>query len=191
MPSLIIDIISAVEYNVPLAFDDIYTNEIQRTKMEQTTKNKLNICVSSFAETEALGMALGKRLMPGDVIALHGELGAGKTTLVRGIARGLDIEPRLVHSPTFILLHAYEGPRLTLYHFDAYRLDNDSSFEELGFEEFIEGGNVAVIEWAERIPALLPKQKLEIYLEITGENSRKIMLNASFGKEYLLDLKKT
>ena len=154
--------------------------------------DQVTIATKSSEETEKLGSALGKLLAPGNVLALYGGLGAGKTTLIRGIAVGMGIEPRAVHSPTFVLLHFYKGEKLTLCHFDAYRLDNNSSFEELGFEEFIEGENVAVIEWADQILNLLPKKRLDIYIEITGENSRLIKFQPAPGTEHLVNnLKKT
>ncbi len=104
----------------------------------------------SPAETEALGEQWGRTAQPGLVIGLSGELGAGKTQLVRGLARGLGI-PSRVHSPTFTLVNIYTGGRLTLYHLDLYRLDSPQQISDAGLEEFLEPEGVTVIEWAERL----------------------------------------
>jgi tRNA threonylcarbamoyladenosine biosynthesis protein TsaE len=104
---------------------------------------------NSPAETEALGEAWGRAAQHGLVIALCGELGAGKTLLVRGIARGLDIPVR-VHSPTFTLLNIYPGGRLTLFHLDLYRLQTREEISVAGLEDYFKPDGVAVIEWADR-----------------------------------------
>lgn len=117
----------------------------------------------SVTETESLGERLGGCLRAGDVLALTGDLGAGKTTLVRGIARGLGC-PEPVSSPTFVLMHVYEG-RLALYHFDAWRLSGPEDLLGIGAEEYLEGEGVAVVEWSERAEGILPSQRLEIRLE--------------------------
>jgi tRNA threonylcarbamoyladenosine biosynthesis protein TsaE len=103
----------------------------------------------SAAETEALGEAWGRAAMSGWVIALVGDLGAGKTQLVKGIARGLGITTR-VHSPTFTLVNIYSGGRLALYHLDLYRLETREQIIAAGLEEYLSPAGVAVIEWAER-----------------------------------------
>jgi len=132
--------------------------------------------VGSEAEMERLGEELGKRLWPGAVLALNGPLGAGKTTLARGIARGLDADPDEVRSPTFTLIHQYPG-RFPLYHIDAYRLQDLEEWENLGPEEYLEGGGVTVVEWAEKVMSRLPGELLEI--EIAGAGlggGRQVML---------------
>jgi tRNA threonylcarbamoyladenosine biosynthesis protein TsaE len=103
----------------------------------------------SPAETEALGEAWGREARRGLVIALSGDLGAGKTQLVKGIARGLGITTR-VHSPTFTLVNVYNGGRLTLFHLDLYRLETKEQILSAGIEEYLRPDGVAVIEWAER-----------------------------------------
>src|SRR5438105_1980879 len=103
----------------------------------------------SPAETEALGEAWGRAATRGLVIALSGDLGAGKTQLVKGLARGLGITAR-VHSPTFSLVNVYTGGRLTLFHLDLYRLDTREQMSAAGLEEYFEPAGVTVIEWAER-----------------------------------------
>lgn len=108
----------------------------------------------------ALGEELGKRLRPGDVIALFGDLGAGKTTLTKGIAAGMGL-PSDVHSPTFTLIHEHPGP-VPLYHVDLYRLSTEEEVERIGIDEYIYGNGVTVIEWADRMRSLLPTDRLDI-----------------------------
>jgi tRNA threonylcarbamoyladenosine biosynthesis protein TsaE len=130
----------------------------------------------SREETIAFGRELGRRLGPGDVVALHGPLGSGKTTLTKGIAEGLDVpEPRWVTSPTYVLVHEYEG-RLLLYHLDAYRLTGPADAEALGSDEMFYGDGVCVVEWPERILAALPEERLDVRLEIAGDDERRILL---------------
>ena len=107
-------------------------------------------CIShSASETEALGESWGHQAQAGLVIGLCGDLGAGKTSLVKGLARGLGILQR-VHSPTFALIHVYQGGRLTLFHLDLYRLQSRHEIFEAGLEEFLQPQGVTVIEWADR-----------------------------------------
>lgn len=110
--------------------------------------SSLTLRSRSVEETRHLGEALGGLLAAGDVILLTGELGAGKTALTQGIARGLGV-PGIVNSPTFTLLKEYQG-RLPLYHFDLYRIEDPAELEELGFAEYFFGDGVSVVEWAER-----------------------------------------
>lgn len=126
--------------------------------------------------TQRLGTLIGRLAQKGDVLLLHGDLGAGKTTLTQGIARGLDIDDRIT-SPTFSLLHEYEG-RLPLFHFDLYRLDA-SDFSQLGFEEIWEDGQgVVVIEWPERLGPHAPTDHLDITLTLQ-EDGRLATLTAT------------
>ncbi len=132
----------------------------------------------SPAETQSLGEAWGRTAQPGWVIALSGELGAGKTQLVKGVARGLGIAAR-VHSPTFTLVNEYSGGRLRLFHLDLYRLETREQILSAGLEEFLPPDGVAVIEWAERLEA--GNWKLEagekfvrVKIEIAGETERRI-----------------
>ncbi len=120
-------------------------------------------------ETEMLGEQIGRALKPGTVVALIGELGAGKTTLTKGIARGLGVTD-LVHSPTFTLIHEHKG-RIPVYHFDLYRLETQGEMEDIGYEGYFYGDGVAVIEWAEKIPAIIPEDRLEI--RISEDDSRR------------------
>lgn len=136
------------------------------------------LATHSADETERLGASIGTRLRGGDVIALTGDLGAGKTCLTRGIARGMGIDPDVVSSPTFVLIHQYAAPPGCgdlpgpLVHIDLYRLDSPDEFEDIGGEEAFSNDTVCVIEWAERIDALLPDSTLRIAIRLTGEESR-------------------
>ncbi len=133
-------------------------------------------------ETLQLGEKLAKRLRKGDIVCLQGELGAGKTTFIKGVAKGLKIAPEKVNSPTFVLMNAYHG-RLPLYHFDLYRLETTGEIGAIGYEEFLYGDGVSVIEWAERLGALTPKEYLRVELKHKGENERSIKVSA-VGKKY-------
>ena len=109
----------------------------------------------SPAETFAFGAQIAATLHSGAVLALCGDLGAGKTQFVKGLAAGLGI-PTEVTSPTFTLLHEYTGGRLPLFHFDCYRLASDDELLRLGFDDYLDAGGVLAIEWAEKFPTLLP-----------------------------------
>jgi tRNA threonylcarbamoyladenosine biosynthesis protein TsaE len=132
----------------------------------------LNFELPDPAATTALGHRLGRLLFPGSVVALTGPLGAGKTYLVRAIAEGLEIaDSRAVSSPTFVLIQEYSA-RLPIYHFDAYRLQSETEFFDLGAHEYFAGSGVCLIEWADRVPGCLPAEYLRIELTVTGETSR-------------------
>jgi len=135
----------------------------------------------SPAETESLGEQFGRAAQRGLVIALSGELGAGKTQFVKGLARGLGIAAR-VHSPTFTLVNEYGGGRLKLFHLDLYRLETPAQLASAGIEEFLEPEGVAVIEWAERLLGKHRTSNIEhptsnvrkVEIEIVNETERKI-----------------
>lgn len=112
--------------------------------------------------TEAFGSWLAGKIEPGDVVLLFGDLGAGKTTLARGVARGLGFQGR-VTSPTFTLVHEYDG-RIPMYHFDLYRLQEPDDVWEIGWQEYLRGMGVVLIEWPERLEHLLPREALSIFL---------------------------
>ena len=113
-------------------------------------------------------------MFPGAVVALIGPLGAGKTHLARAIAVGLGIaNPNVVNSPTFVLIQEYDA-RLPIFHFDAYRLTTEADFLDLGVHEYYERGGVCLIEWADKVPAALPKERLEVHIAITGAESRRV-----------------
>ena len=127
-------------------------------------------------ETIKLGERLAKHLKNGDVIALIGELGSGKTTLVKGIAKGLGVKnPRYVNSPSFVIIKEYQG-KIGLYHFDVFRLNSAGDLDSTGYEEYFYGDGVCVIEWADKIKKLLPKRYLEVKISIIEGSKREIEL---------------
>jgi tRNA threonylcarbamoyladenosine biosynthesis protein TsaE len=139
----------------------------------------MDVSLPDLNTTLALGRCLGTLLAAGDVLALCGPLGAGKTHLVRAVAEGLGLaESWRVCSPTFVLLHVYNG-RLPIYHFDAYRLGAPAEFEDLGAAEYLEGDGVCLIEWADRVINCLPADHLHIQLDLTGPTSRLITIEGT------------
>ena len=136
-------------------------------------------CIShSPEETEALGERLARDLGPGSVIALRGGLGAGKTCLVKGIARTLGINETIT-SPTYTIVSEYTGGTYPLYHIDAYRLNGDEDFAQTGAEELIESrSGISVIEWSERIPRSIPSGAITVEIAISGPNSRLFTIQA-------------
>ena len=128
--------------------------------------SKHQIVSNSAEETELIGERLASLLEAGDVLTLEGELGAGKTTFTKGIAKGLGIK-RTVNSPTFTIVKEYEG-RLPLYHMDVYRLEY--SDEDIGFDEYFNGDGVSVVEWAQFIEDYLPIDRLDIRIKYNGDS---------------------
>ena len=128
-------------------------------------------------ETLAIGETLGQLLRGGEVLSLVGELGAGKTLFVKGLARGLGIDPRRVTSPTFVLHQIYEG-RLPLHHLDLYRLQSAAEFDDLGIADHLGTEAVLAVEWGDRLGPVLPPERLTIHLEPQGEEGRRIGLRA-------------
>lgn len=128
-------------------------------------------------ETLRIGRIIGEQLLAGDIVALTGELGAGKTCLTQGIARGLGVpEQYFITSPTFTLINEYPG-RLPLYHFDLYRLQGGMDMEGLGCEEYLFGKGVSVIEWAEKARDILPDESISISLTYLDENERHLSIS--------------
>ena len=129
--------------------------------------------------THALGIQLAERAQPGDVMALHGDLGAGKTHLVKGIGDGLGYDPAEIRSPTFTLVHTYESGRLPLYHIDAYRVGDPAELYELGADTYLYGDGLCCIEWPSRMGELLPDTALHLQLTHENRTTRRISrLNA-------------
>ncbi|HMD55491.1 MAG TPA: tRNA (adenosine(37)-N6)-threonylcarbamoyltransferase complex ATPase subunit type 1 TsaE, partial [Phycisphaerae bacterium] len=131
----------------------------------------------NIEETLNLGRSIGRMAEPGQCIALDGPLGVGKTQLVRGIAVGAKAaDPSIVNSPTYVLLNVYEPAQdeeaKTVFHLDAYRVRDSAQFAAIGFDELLEQGGVVVLEWASRVPDLLPEDHLQITGEIIDENNR-------------------
>ncbi len=128
----------------------------------------------TIESTIKLGRKLSNTLSKGDVIALYGDLGSGKTTFTKGIGEGLGVkDPRHINSPTFVLIKEYQG-RLPIYHIDLYRLDNLQDIEDIAIEEYIYGDGVAIIEWAEKINRLLPKKHIAVKFKVKGQTERDI-----------------
>ena len=119
-------------------------------------------------ETQEIGVRIGRQLNPGDVVALIGDLGVGKTCLTQGIARGAGVcQDETVNSPSYILINEYEG-KIPIYHIDLYRLEQIEDIIALGLEEYLEGDGICVIEWADRMGELLPESHIQV--TITGED---------------------
>lgn len=128
-------------------------------------------------ETIAAGRQLAKDLVPGQMVVLRGDLGAGKTTLVKGIAEAFHAAPQQeVTSPTFTLVHEYRGPEVTLFHIDLYRIDTDRELATLGIDDLrAEPGSVVLVEWGEKFESIRSQGNGEISIQTTGENARKIV----------------
>ncbi|HUM05946.1 MAG TPA: tRNA (adenosine(37)-N6)-threonylcarbamoyltransferase complex ATPase subunit type 1 TsaE [Terriglobales bacterium] len=140
----------------------------------------------SPAETIAFGRTLAADLHPPLLILLRGDLGAGKTTLVKGIAEGFRAaEANDVTSPTFTLVHEYRGLAVTLYHIDLYRVDTQRDLETLGLDDLMNPDSILLIEWGEKFPRFLRERNLEIALQRVGENDRRIELSEEQGSELI------
>jgi tRNA threonylcarbamoyladenosine biosynthesis protein TsaE len=137
----------------------------------------MNLDAPNEAVTSQLGRTLAAALRPGDVVALNGDLGVGKTRLVQAVAEALGYSDQLVNSPTFVLIQEYDGP-LPLYHVDAYRLKDSDEFLDIGGDEVLHGDRATLIEWADRIADVLPRDHLRIDITATGETSRRFVLSA-------------
>ena len=133
-------------------------------------------------QTRKWAAQLARALQPNDVLALIGEIGCGKTTFVQGIAQGLQVPKLSVGSPSFVLVREYRG-KIPLYHADLFRLERLPEAATVGLEEYYEGEGVTVIEWANRIPQVLPEEFLEIQFEVTDPRTRKILI-VPHGKRY-------
>jgi tRNA threonylcarbamoyladenosine biosynthesis protein TsaE len=132
---------------------------------------------TSESDTRRLGEAIADLLPAGTTVALIGTLGAGKTRLVQAIAQGCGIAAENVVSPTFVLCQEYHGER-TLYHMDAYRLQDDDEFLQLGPEEYFESDGITLLEWADRVADCLPPERLEVHIEVVGDTSREFRFSA-------------
>ena len=158
-----------------------------------TKRESMDILVTDAEETIKLGEIIGKSLEPGSIIALRGGLGAGKTVLVKGIARGLGIEDEPV-SPTFVIMNAYEG-RIPLYHFDLYRISGADELLGIGSDEFLFGEGVSAVEWAERVREIFPEYTIYIDIKIPDpeggvpETTREIRIEGK--KEWLSSFRST
>ena len=133
-----------------------------------------NLVSDSPESTTAAGEVLGARLGPGDVVALTGELGAGKTCFVQGLARGLGVITPAT-SPTFVLVNEYRG-RLPVHHVDVYRTQSLTELLDMGFDELLGGNGVTVVEWADRCEALLPPRTIRVHIDGVGDEPRRITI---------------
>lgn len=132
----------------------------------------------SAEDTHRLGEELAQWVSPGDVISLIGELGAGKTHLVKGIVAGLGVPSEAANSPTFVVIQEYDG-RIPVCHIDAYRLRDVDEFLELGADEILASDAVCLIEWADRVEDVLPRDRLDVRIETTGETTRRFTFAAT------------
>ena len=152
-----------------------------------------NIQLNNTDETLKLGEIIGKSLNPGSIIALVGDLGAGKTVLVKGIAKGLGVDEE-PNSPTFVIMNSYEG-RMPLYHFDLYRLSDEDELVGIGYEEYFFGDGVTAVEWADRVQDIFPEHAIRIEITIPesdSENSETIRdIRIEGANEWLLSFKNT
>lgn len=137
---------------------------------------------SSVQETEALGRALAQHLTPGTVVAFTGDLGAGKTAFVRGMAQGLGIAQR-VTSPTFTIVNEYEGGRLPLFHFDMYRLGSADDLFDIGWEDFLRRGGVCAVEWSETVQEALDADTIYVDIRRGAEDNQRVLTIRGPGSE--------
>lgn len=145
----------------------------------------MEFIVDSVEKTMNIGKQIGSLVNKGDILCLTGDLGTGKTHISKGIAEGLEITDHIT-SPTFNIVNEYHSGRITLYHFDVYRVNDPDEIESIGFDEYIFGEGVSLIEWANYIEELIPEEYIHIKIEKLpemGENFRKITLNG-FGDRY-------
>ncbi len=151
--------------------------------MTSSLKHKVVIQTKRVSETIRIGKTIGGYLLPGDVVALVGELGAGKTQFIKGLAAGAGIgNPTYISSPSFTLINEYPG-KIPLYHVDLFRLEREKEAEELGLEEYFQSGGITAIEWADKIPSLLPTKNLLIRIAYVGKNTRSLEIIGK-GKRY-------
>lgn len=142
----------------------------------------MELFLPTAAETARLGKILGSLAKDGDVFCLSGDLGAGKTSMSKGIAAALGVAEEDVNSPTFAIMNVYQGSSMEIRHFDLYRLNRPEELEDIGFDEYCGGDGLTLIEWAELFPEQLPEEYLQINILHEG-NGRKAVLEAK-GKRY-------
>lgn len=149
--------------------------------MTLNLKHKIVVHTRSASETVRIGKTIGNRLLPGDIVALVGELGAGKTQFVKGLAVGMG-NPAHISSPSFTLINEYPG-EIPFYHIDLFRLGKEKEAEELGLDDYFCGKGITVIEWADKIPSLLPEEILFVFIAYIDKNIRSLEI-AGKGKRY-------
>jgi tRNA threonylcarbamoyladenosine biosynthesis protein TsaE len=152
--------------------------------MTSNLRHKIVIQTGSASETTRIGKSVGNQLLPGDVVALAGELGAGKTQFIKGLAAGVGIEnSTYISSPSFTLIHEYPG-KMPFYHVDLFRLGREKEAEELGLEVYFQGSGITAVEWADKIPSLLPDEILFVSIAYIDKNIRSLEITGK-GKRYL------
>ena len=139
---------------------------------EKISRANTLIDSKSPRDTQIIGAKIGKSLNPGDILALYGELGAGKTCFVKGLAQGLKISTE-VKSPSFSIINEYPGD-IPLIHMDFYRITKAIELEDLGWMEYLDADAIVVVEWAERIRNLLPSRRIDVYFQILNETARRL-----------------
>lgn len=138
----------------------------------------------SYRDTLKIGKAIAKFLKKGDIVCLFGKLGAGKTLLTKGIAKGLGISADTVNSPSFVIMNQYDAEQFPIYHFDFYRLKSSQDIAALGYEEYFYSQGVSVIEWADRLGYLMPDGFLKIELLMMKPNSKRLLKFSASGSRY-------
>ena len=152
-------------------------NERRLSRKDGSISNTmLTLTLKNEQDTERLGAALADVLPPQTVVALVGTLGAGKTRLVQAVATALGVPAGIVTSPTFVLVNEYRQGRMPVFHFDTYRLKDDDEFVELGPDEYFAADGITFVEWADRVEHLLPEERIDVELEVTGDTSRRVTL---------------
>lgn len=139
----------------------------------------MEITIQSERQMADFGRLLGRALMPGDIVGLTGDLGAGKTTLTKAIAKGMGIEEHIT-SPTFTIVNEYEGP-VPLYHFDVYRISEEEELHDIGYEEYFFGKAACVVEWANLIPNLMPEEALWLDLRLGTKDPEERLIKLVYG----------
>lgn len=142
----------------------------------------MKVILNNLEETEEFGIKLGKILKKGDIVCLIGDLGAGKTTLTKSIGLGLGVK-EYITSPTFTLINQYKG-RVPVYHFDVYRLENPDELYDLGFDEYFYGNGVCIIEWADKIEKLLPKDRIVLDIKRGKNVNERVISITAHGSRY-------
>ncbi len=148
-----------------------------------TQMSAITIVSNGVKDTLGIGKLIAKNLRKGDIVCLFGQLGSGKTVLTKGIAQGLGIKKNRVISPSFVLIREHKSGRLLLYHFDLYRLKDPKDIMAIGYEEYLYDDGVSVIEWADRLKYLLPREFLKIELFLKPDSKRRLKFTA-FGRRY-------
>ena len=137
------------------------------------------LLAASPEETRTAGSSFASTLRPGHVVALHGDLGSGKTTFVRGVVEGLGGNPDPVSSPTFVIVQSYASPVAQIHHMDAYRIRAESELDEMGFDEYFDGASIVLVEWPERVLSRLPAATVHVTLAHHSETTRSIAIKYS------------